>query len=77
MAKGVREKLNTDYGLASSGIAGPTGGTEEKPVGTIWISVASAEKVFSKKLNLGYNRERNIYVSSISVLNLLRLELLK
>lgn len=77
MAKGVREKLNTDYGLATSGIAGPNGGTEEKPVGTIWIAVASAEKVISKKLNLGYNRERNIHVSSISVLNLLRLELLK
>ena len=76
MAKGVKEKLNTDYGLATSGIAGPTGGTEEKPVGTIWIAVASAEKVISKKLNLGYNRERNIHVSSISVLNLLRLELL-
>ena len=77
MAKGVREKLNTDYGLATSGIAGPTGGTEEKPVGTIWIAVANAEKVISKKLNLGYNRERNIHVSSIAVLNLLRLELLK
>ena len=77
ITKGVREKLNTDYGLATSGIAGPTGGTEEKPVGTIWIAVASAEKVISKKLNLGYNREQNIHVSSISVLNLLRLELLK
>ena len=77
MAKGVREKLNTDYGLATSGIAGPTGGTEEKPVGTIWIAIASTEKVISKKLNLGYNREQNIHVSAISVLNLLRLELLK
>jgi len=76
MAMGVREKLNTDYGLATSGIAGPTGGTKEKPVGTIWIAVANSQKVISKKLNLGYNREQNILASSISVLNLLRLELL-
>lgn len=77
MAKGVRKKLNTDYGLATSGIAGPNGGTDDKPVGTIWIAVATKEGVISRKLNLGYNRERNIHVTSISVLNMLRLELLK
>jgi len=77
MALGVKEKLDTDFGLATSGIAGPNGGTEEKPVGTVWIAVASDSGVISKKLNLGYNRERNIHVSSLSVLNLLRLELLK
>jgi len=77
MAIGVKEIMKTDYGLATSGIAGPTGGTEDKPVGTVWIAVATPDKVISKKLNLGYNRERNIHVSSLSVLNLLRLELLK
>ena len=75
MAIAVRKKFHTDFGLATSGIAGPTGGTEDKPVGTIWIAVSSANKVESKKLKLGYNRERNIHVSALSVLNLLRLQL--
>lgn len=75
MAISVRKKFNTDFGLATSGVAGPTGGTEDKPVGTIWIAVSSANNTESKKLNLGYNRERNIHVSSLSVLNLLRLQL--
>ena len=76
MAIGVKRKLNTDYGLATSGIAGPTGGTPEKPVGTIWIALATKTGVISKKLNLGYSRDRNIHVTSLSALNLLRLELL-
>ena len=57
MAIGVKRKLNTDYGLATSGIAGPTGGTTEKPVGTIWIALATKDGVISK-LNLGYSRDR-------------------
>ena len=77
MAANVRLKFNSDFGISTSGIAGPSGGNTEKPVGTIWIAVANKDKVVSKKLNLGYNRERNIHVSSLSVLNLLRLELLK
>ena len=77
MAQNVRLKFDSDYGISTSGIAGPTGGTADKPVGTVWIAVASEDKVISKKLNLGYNRERNIHVSSLSVLNLLRLELIK
>ena len=77
MAIGVRRNLNTQYGLATSGIAGPTGGTPEKPVGTIWIATAGPNGVKSKKLNLGYSRERNIHVTSLSVLNTLRLELLQ
>lgn len=76
MAIGVKRKLNTDYGLATSGIAGPTGGTPEKPVGTIWIALATKTGVISKKLNLGYSRDRNIHVTSLSALNILRLDLL-
>ncbi len=77
MAEGVRNKLHANYGISTSGISGPSGGTKEKPVGTVWIAVASKNRIVSKKLKLGYNRERNIHVSSLSVLNLLRLELLK
>ena len=76
MAANVRLKFNSDFGISTSGIAGPNGGTTEKPVGTVWIAVANKDKVISKKLNLGYNRERNIHVSSLSVLNLLRIQLL-
>ena len=77
MAVGVKSKLKTDYGISTSGIAGPGGGSKDKPVGTVWIAVSGKNGVVSKKLTLGYNRERNIHVSSLSVLNLLRLELLK
>lgn len=76
MAQNVRTKLGTTYGVATSGIAGPDGGTEEKPIGTVWIAVADENKVYSKKLQLGNNRERNIKVSSIYLLNTLRLFIL-
>ena len=75
MAKGVREKLNSDYGLATSGIAGPDGGTDEKPVGTVWIALASNEGVHSKLFKLGEHRGRNIRRSALAALNMLRLEL--
>lgn len=76
MAVGAIEKLNTTYAIATSGIAGPTGGTEEKPVGTIWIAVASNERVYAKKFTFGNNRERNIRISALTGLNLLRKEFL-
>lgn len=77
MALGANKQFNTDYSIASSGIAGPNGGSDEKPVGTIWIAVANKNRVISKKLTLGDNRERNILISSLSALNMLRLMLIK
>lgn len=77
MAIGAREKFNTNYSLATSGIAGPDGGTEEKPVGTVWIALASEQGVVAKKLNLPFNRMTNIDFSSDYALNLLRKELKK
>jgi nicotinamide-nucleotide amidase len=73
MAKGAKKAFKTDYVIASSGIAGPDGGTETKPVGTIWIAIAHPEGVFAKKLKLGNNRERNIELTSNIALNTLRL----
>jgi len=75
MANGVRKLLRSDYGLATSGIAGPEGGTEEKPVGTIWIALADANGVKSIKLKLGFNRTLNISLTTDHVLNFLRKEL--
>ena len=76
MATGVRNSFKSDYSIATSGIAGPTGGTKQKPVGTVWIAVAYNEGVVSKRFNFGNNRERNIQISSLSALNMLRLVLL-
>lgn len=76
MAVGVREKMKTDYSIATSGVAGPDGGTKEKPVGTIWVAVATPEKVISKMFLLGEHRGRNIRKSALLGLNMLRMELL-
>ena len=58
-------------------VSGFVGGTKEKPVGTVWIAVAGPEGVVSKKFTFGNSRERNIIISSLSALNMLRIELLK
>ncbi len=72
MAQGARKVLRTDYSLSTTGIAGPDGGTDEKPVGTVWISVAGPSGVKSKKYIFKHNRERNIIRTSQTALNLLR-----
>jgi nicotinamide-nucleotide amidase len=73
MAIAVREKMNTDYGVSVSGIMGPSGQTEEKPLGMVWIGVANKEKVYSKVLYLRFDRSRNIEVTATQAINLLRL----
>ncbi len=72
MAKGVRSLFHADYGLASSGIAGPDGGTEDKPVGTVWIACAGPEGVETRKLQLTQDRMLNIQLTGVAVLNLFR-----
>jgi nicotinamide-nucleotide amidase len=73
MAGNVCKLMGSDYAIATSGIAGPDGGTAEKPVGTVWIAVASSQKVFSKKYSFGdNNRERNITRASVTALNEMR-----
>ncbi|NJB86814.1 nicotinamide-nucleotide amidase [Lewinella marina] len=75
MAEGARERLGATYALATSGIAGPGGGTQEKPVGTIWIALATPNGTRTKLLRNGKDRARNITYTCHHALNLLRLEL--
>ncbi len=72
MAVGVRKALQSDYAVATTGIAGPDGGTPEKPVGTVWIAVAGENKVVASKFVFGDNRERNIIRSAQTALQILR-----
>jgi nicotinamide-nucleotide amidase len=76
MAEGARHKLGSDFAIATSGVAGPDGGSEEKPVGTVWVSIAGPKKTLSKRLNLGKSRERNIRISMLTALNWLRQEII-
>lgn len=77
MAVGVRNIFNADVSIATSGIAGPGGGTDEKPVGCIWIAIATENEVYSQKFQFGTNRERNIIRTAYTAMNLLRKILLK
>lgn len=77
MVSGVRQKLGTDCAIATSGIAGPDGGSANKPVGTIWIAVATPAGVLSERFQFGNDREKNILRASQTALHLLQKELLK
>jgi nicotinamide-nucleotide amidase len=71
MAKGGRIRLQTDYCISITGIAGPDGGSDEKPVGTVWIALANENQVIAKRFNFGsdraINRERSV-AQAISML---------
>ncbi|MFT6965767.1 MAG: nicotinamide-nucleotide amidase [Marivirga sp.] len=72
MAENVRKLLHADIGVATSGIAGPGGGSEAKPVGTVWIALADGVKTQTKLFHFPFDREGNIDITANSVLNLVR-----
>jgi nicotinamide-nucleotide amidase len=71
MVRGALLNFKSDYAIAVTGIAGPDGGTPDKPVGTVWIAVANVDKMVIKKLTFGNKRRQNIERSAISALNML------
>ena len=76
MATGVRNLMEADFGVATTGVAGPSGGTEETPVGTVWIGVASSKGVVSKCFNFGKDRENVINRATIMAYEMLRQQLI-
>ena len=76
MAKGVRELMDADFGVATTGVAGPSGGTDENPVGTVWIGVATPNGVVSKRFNFGKDRENVINRATIAAYEMLRQQIL-
>ncbi len=72
MAKGTQKLLGVNCVIAVTGVAGPTGGSPEKPVGTVWIAVTKNDDIYTKKVHLGKERMQNIEQTSTIALNLLR-----
>lgn len=72
MVAGVLKTTGTDVGIAISGVAGPGGGTKEKPVGTVWLAVGDAQNTITAKLGIDRGRAKNIEYAAHSALNLLR-----
>ena len=75
MATGGRKKLGVDYCISTTGIAGPGGGSDLKPVGMVWIGFASEKTSFARQFRFGDNRERNMLMTVLSAQNLLRINL--
>jgi nicotinamide-nucleotide amidase len=73
MVEGALLNFKSDYAIAVTGIAGPDGGTPDKPVGTVWVGVANAEKTITRKFLFGNKRQQNIERTAISALNMLNM----
>ena len=76
MATGVRDLMEADFGVATTGVAGPSGGTEENPVGTVWIGLATPIGVVSQRFNFGKDRENIINRATIAAYEMLRQQLI-
>ena len=70
MVKGACKTLNTDYAIASTGFAGPTGGTKDIPIGTIWLACGTTEKQVSVKVEEDHGRDINLAIATNTVMQL-------
>lgn len=77
MLPGALKQLDSNYAIAVSGIMGPDGGTDEKPVGTVWVAVGNSQKIITQKFHFRFNRLQNIHLTALNALNLLRKFLLE
>ena len=77
MAKGIAKNFNTDIGLSTTGLAGPGGGTDEKPVGLVYVGMYIKGKMIVKKFNFTGSRQNIRVRTTKNLLNELRLELIK
>ena len=72
MAAGALQNIHSNYTIAVSGIMGPDGGMEGKPVGTVWVAVGNNKKLETKKFRFRFARQRNIELTAVNALNMLR-----
>ena len=72
MVKGACKTLNTDYAVAATGIAGPSGGTKEIPVGTIWLACGTPEKIITCKVEEDHGRDINLAIATNRAMQMLR-----
>jgi nicotinamide-nucleotide amidase len=77
MAEHGRKKLNVDFCISTTGVAGPDGGSDEIPVGSVWVAIAGPMGTFVQYFRFGDDRERNIKMTVLTTLNLLRCEILE
>jgi nicotinamide-nucleotide amidase len=72
MAANGRNILGVDYCLSTTGVAGPTGGSPDKPVGLVWVGLSGPNGTIAKKFQFGDNRQRNLEMTVLSAMNWLR-----
>ncbi|HTB52472.1 MAG TPA: competence/damage-inducible protein A [Ferruginibacter sp.] len=72
MVQGALLTIKTNYNIAVSGIMGPDGGSDNKPVGTVWIAVGNEKSTVTKKMHFRFDRMRNIQLTAVTALNMLR-----
>jgi nicotinamide-nucleotide amidase len=77
MADGIRKRLKTDIGISVTGIAGPDGGTEEKPVGLVYIGLSAESGTITKELRLSGNRRKIRNITALNAFDLIRRHILK
>ena len=76
MAAGGKKELGVDWSISVSGIAGPLGGSDDKPVGTVWIAIDGPDRKISRKFLFGADRQRTVQMTVLTALNMLRCEIL-
>jgi nicotinamide-nucleotide amidase len=72
MVNGVIQTMHADYAVATSGIMGPDGGNDEKPIGTVWVAVGDQNKIRTHQFHFRFDRQRNIELTATNALNMLR-----